>query len=173
VIFVNSFSRLPTDIQAADWGQPPLQHVAFAAAVVLVNLTLPVPPVPLPAGLSQALGDHAGSRSAQYAQWPPVRWQVDGAAVTARGWRFAGGWAAVSDAVPDVYLAAAGLGTGPDGLSLAVLRDGGGYHFTLDQPLHPDVMAASRAARAGGDRPLPDRPGWHADQLRLIRSGEP
>lgn len=44
---------------------------------------------------------------------------MDGAAVTARvGW-FAGGWAAVSDAVAEVYLSAVGIGVGPDGLSLS------------------------------------------------------
>jgi hypothetical protein len=93
---------------------------------------------------------------------------VDGAAVTARVWWFAGGWAAVSDAVEGVYLTAVGVGTEPDGLSLAVLQDGSACHFDLDQSLHPRVMSASRAARVSGDRPPPLRQGWHAGQLRLL-----
>jgi hypothetical protein len=50
------------------------------------------------------------------------------------------------------------------------LPDGGAYHFPLDQPLHPDVLAASRAARIGGDElPWPQREQWHDDQLQLLR----
>jgi hypothetical protein len=36
--------------------------------------------------------------------------------------------------------------------------------------LHPRVIAASSAARDGGERILPLRPDWHADQLRLPRA---
>ncbi len=43
-------------------------------------------------------------------------------------------WVAFSAAVPGAYLYATGLGTGPDGLSLAVLADGDAYHFDLGQP---------------------------------------
>jgi hypothetical protein len=63
----------------------------------------------------------------------------------------------------------ASVGAGPDGLSLGLIADGGAYHFRLNEPLHPDVMGASRAARPGGDE-LPWRqPGqWHDDQLRVL-----
>ena len=169
LIFVETFSRLRTDALAARSLQPPLQQVAFYAAVVLINVTLPTKPLPWPDGFQRALVGHADERSGQYAQWPLVRWRVNGAAVTARTWWFAGGWVAVTDAVESVYLAAVGVGTNPDGLSLAVLQDGSAYHFDLEQPLHTRVMSASRAASAGGDRPPPRREEWHADQLRLMR----
>ena len=78
------------------------------------------------------------------------------------------GWAAYSDSADDVYLAAAGSGIGPGGLALTALRDGRAYNFDLDQPLHPGIIAASSAARAGGERLPPLRPDWHADQLRLM-----
>jgi hypothetical protein len=95
---------------------------------------------------------------------------VDGAPVSARVIWFAGGWAAVSDAVAEVYLSAVGMGVGPDGLSLARLQDGTAYHFDLDQPLRPGVLSASRRA-AGAQFEVPpwQRPHWHADQLRLMR----
>jgi hypothetical protein len=71
--------------------------------------------------------------------------------------------------VDGVYLTAVGVGTGgPEGLSLAVLRDGSAYHFNLDQPLYPGVLPASQAA-GGGDRPPPERQERPADQLRLMR----
>ena len=170
LILAESHSRARTDAMVAPSGRPPLTHVAQCAATTLVNLTLPVLSVPRPDGMLRALADHAEERGGGYPAWPRARWQVDGAAVTARAWRFAGGWAAVSDAVDDVYLAMAGAGTDPDGLSLGLIADGGAYHFRLDQPLHPDVMAASRAARPGGDElPWPQPGQWHDDQLRVLQ----
>jgi hypothetical protein len=173
LLYVETFSRPRTDALAAPSLQPPLQHVAFYAAALLINATLPVASVVRPDGLIKAMVDHADERSNQCAQWPLVHWQVDGVAVTARVWWFAGGWAAISDAVPDVYLAAVGVGINPDGLSLAVLEHGDAYHFELDQPMHTPVMVASHAARTDGDPPPPGRPDWHADQLRLMRQPGP
>lgn len=173
LIYVETFFRPRTDALAAPSLQTPLQHVAFYAAALLINATLPVESLlPAPDGLIRAMLDHADERSSQFSQWPPVRWQVDGIAVTARTWRFAGGWVAVSDAVEDVYLAAVGVGSDPDGLSLAVLEHGNAYHFELDQPMHTPVMVASHAARTDGDPPPPRCRDWHADQLRLMRKPE-
>jgi len=104
----------------------------------------------------------------QYARWPAVRWSVDGRAVTAHRWQFAGGWAAFTGAVPGVYLYATGLGTDPDDLSLAVLADGGAYHFDLDQPLWPETLLAARAAAGAGDWPELRSDTWHPDHLRLM-----
>jgi hypothetical protein len=168
VIMAETHSRALTDVQAARTGESPLQSVAFGAAVVLVNLTLPEDSVPRPPGLLHALANHAVELSKECAKWPPVPWRVDGVAVTAQARRFAGGWAAFSDAVDGVYLAAAGLGAGPENLALAVLEDGRAYNFDLNQPLHPQVIVTSSAARTGGERLPPLRPDWHADQMRLI-----
>lgn len=166
---VESHSRARADAMAAPSGPSARSYVARRAATALVNLTLPAPSLPRPDGMLRALVNHAEERGGGYVAWSPVSWRVDGAAVTARAWRFACGWAAVSDTV-DVYLAVAGVGADPDGLSLGLVGDGGAYYFRLDQPLHPDVMAASRAARpGGGELPWP-RPGqWHDDQLRVLR----
>jgi hypothetical protein len=169
LVFVETHSRARTDAMAARSGQPSLRHVTHRAAITLVNITLPAPSVPRPDGMLRALVDHADERSGGYAQWPPVSWLADGVTVTARTWGFAGGWAAVSDAVDDVYLAVVGVGTGPGGLPLSLIRDGSAYHFLLDQPLHPDVMAASRAARGGDELLEPRRGRWHDDQLRVLR----
>jgi hypothetical protein len=161
--------QIPTDAQAAELGRSPLEWVAFSAAVELINLTLPVRSLPRPPGFNRALADRAGQAGQEYGRWPAVRWSVDGQAVTAHRWRFAGGWAAFTDAVEGVYLYATGLGTDPDGLSLSVLQDGGGYHFALDQPLWPEALSAARAA-AGVDELAELRAvDWHPDQLRLMR----
>ena len=164
--------QIPTDAQAAELGRSPLEWVAFNAAFELVNLTLPVRSLPRPPGFYRALVDHAEQAGREYARWPTVRWSVDGHAVTAHRWPFAGGWAAFTDAVEGVYLYATGLGADPDGLSLARLTDADAYHFDLHSPLATALLTSSRAA-ALGDRPLPGRPDWHADQLQLIDSPGP
>jgi hypothetical protein len=175
LILVQSYSRPMTDTQAARSGESPLQLVAFGASVAMVNLTLPVLSVPRPPGMLRALVSNADARARQYAEWSPVSWRVDGSEAGARAWRFAGGWAAFSDCVDGVYLAAAGsAGTaGPDGLAFAALQEGHAYNFDLDQSLHPRVIAASSAARDGGERIFPLRPDWHADQVRLLRADTP
>jgi hypothetical protein len=117
-------------------------------------------------GFGDRIGDEV--RWVRCGQWSPVSWLLDGSAAAARTRRFAGGWAACSDCADGVYLAAAGLGSDPDDLALTALGDSRAYNFDLDEPLHPGIIAASRAARAGGERLPPLRPDWHADQLRLM-----
>jgi hypothetical protein len=170
MIMVETHSRLLTDADAGQSGQRPLQSVAFAAAVDMVNLTLPVSSVPRPDGLLRALTEHAHRRGERYADWLPVAWQMKDGTVPGRAWRFAGGWAAFSDAMSDVYLAAAGgPATDPGGLAFAPLRNGNAYNFDLAQPLHPRTLAASNAARAGGERPPLQRQDRDHAQLELIR----
>jgi hypothetical protein len=169
LIVVQSWSRPLTDAQAAQSGEPPLRSVAMGAAVMMVNMTLPVQSVPRPPGILRALVVHADVRSRDYARWPLVSWRADGAEVSARAWRFAGGWAAFSDSVDGVYLAVAGsAGTDPDGLAFARFRDGRAYHFDMAGPLYPRTMTASRAAAGDGERMPPQLQDWHADQRRLM-----
>jgi hypothetical protein len=170
VVFVQSFSLPRIDVWEGPSGQPPLQHVAFDAATVLINVTLPVQSAARPDGLLRTLAGYADERSRECAQWPPVCWVVDGTAVAANVLRFAGGWAAVSCATAGAYLAAVGVGTAPDGLSLTLLSDASAYHFDLAEPLSPRVV--SESARAAGapleQEPPWQRQDWHADQLRLM-----
>lgn len=169
LILVETFSRSLTNALHARGGEPPLKSVSFAAAVTLVNLTLPDLSVARPEGLLQAAVNHADSCCRRHADWTRVTWQVDGAPVPARAWEFAGGWAAFSDALADVYLAVSGSAGSPDGIVLARLTDAHAYHFDLDQPLHPRVIkASSAAALADSERPWPQRPELHPDQLRLL-----
>ena len=173
LIMVETCFRPVTDDLAARRGELPLADVAFRAASTLINVTLPVQSVVRPDGFLRALHKHLPEFAGQYSRWPAVGWRVDGAGVTARVSWFAGGWAAVSDAVAEVYLSAVGIGVGPDGLSLTRLQDGAGYHFDLKQPLRPGVLSASaRAADVQFEAPPWQRQDWHADQLRLMRESE-
>lgn len=177
LIFVETHSRPLTDGGGggAGGGEPPLQAVSFAAALLVVNLTLPDLAVLRPEGMLRALANHADEQGKRHAEWTPVTWQADGSLVAARAWEFAGGWAAFSAGLDDVYLAAAGSGGSPDSLALTRLRDAGAYHFGLEQPLDARVIKASSdwadgvdwADGAGGE-PARRRADWHADQLRLL-----
>jgi hypothetical protein len=101
--------RIPTDARAAQMGRS-LQYLAADAALQLTGMTLPVMSLARPPGFLQALVEYAEKAGSEYAQWPRVSWRVDGVAVTARVWWFAGGWAAFTDAVEGAYLTAVGLG---------------------------------------------------------------
>lgn len=174
LIMVNTYSGRATDAQAGRLGRPPLEDVAFDAAHTLINVTLPVQSVPRPNGFLPLLTERALHAASQSAQWGAVQWRVDDATVAARVWRFAGGWAAISDAVDDVYLSAVGAGTRPEGLSLTRLRDGGAYHFDLAQPLAPGLLSASRqAAGVEFEGSQWESQGWHADHVRLLRALPP
>lgn len=170
LIVVETFSRPRTDSRVIRSGQPPLQHVALHAGVSLINVTLPVQSAAKPDGLMRALVEHVDNRSREYARWLLVSWNVHGVAAAARAWRFATGWAAVSDAIDGIYVAAVGVGVDPDGLSLTMVRDASAYHFDLADPLHPDVMEESaQAAGVRFDVEPPWKPAdWHTDQLRLL-----
>lgn len=68
-----------------------------------------------------------------------------------------------------MYLAAVGLGTGPEGLSLAVLQVGSAYHFNLDQPLQSRMLSESLERDGGYDSRYLRRQEFHADQLQLLQ----
>lgn len=173
LVMVETFSRELTNAQHVRGGEPPLKSVSFAAAITLVNLTLPDMSVARPEGLVKAAVDHADERSRRHADWKRVTWQVDGVPVEALAWEFAGGFAAFSDALHDVYLAISASAGSPDGIALTRLTDARAYHFELDQPLHPRVIEASAdAALADGDRSWPRRADLHPDHLRLLPAGE-
>jgi hypothetical protein len=168
LIMVETHSRPLADAEEARGGEAALQSVSYGAAFTLVNLTLPDLSVPRPEGLLRALVNHAAQKSKRHADWAPVTWQVDGLPVPARAWEFAGGWAAFSDGLDEVYLAASGSGGSPDGLALTRLRDARAYHFDLAQPLDLHVIKASGTAAWPGDEPAWRHAGWHPDQLRLL-----
>lgn len=168
MVLVETFSRPRVDRVR---GEAPLEHVAGHACTALVNITIPEHSAPLPDGFLRALGHLSAEQAEQAARWPRISWRAGDAVVPARVWRFAGGWAAVSDAVEGVYLAAVGMGTEPGDLCLAVLTDGHAYRFDLDQPLHPDILSAGLAGDGGHERRYPRRTRFHADQLRLTGDG--
>ena len=165
--------RVPTDAQAAEQGWPALKDVATQSTVTLINLTLPVLSLTRPPGFLRALVEHADAAASAYRDWPQVSWRVDGQLVQVHVWRFAGGWAAFTDAAAGVYLSVAGIGpdTGPEDLGFAALHDGRAYHFDLAGPL--STAMAEAAAEAAGVPPGADHAWlhqeWHPDQLQLIR----
>jgi hypothetical protein len=165
--------RVPTDEQAAKYGASPLESLAGQCATTLIDMTLPVLSLTRPPGFLGALVDLAQTAADAYAEWDTVDWRVDGIAVAAPTWSFAGGWAGFTDAAAGVYVSVVGIGPGPgpEGLAFAALRDSEAYHFDLHGPLSLETAAASRdAAGVPLERQPPWLPKeWHPDQLRLMR----
>ena len=146
-------------------------NAAGYACTVLINITLPGHHAdPWPDGFLRALAGLSEEQAGRCAQWPLVGWRVDGADVRAHVWRFAGGWAGVSDPGGPVALAAIGMGVEPDGLSLAVVRDADAYHFDLGQPLGPDILSAGLRRDGGPENRYLRRAEFHPDQLLLMQS---
>ena len=143
--------------------------MATQSTVTLINLTLPVLSLTRPPGFVRALVEHADAAASAYRDWPQVSWRVGDDRVQVHVWRFAGGWAAFTDAAAGVYLSVAGIGpgTGPEDLGFVALRDGRVYHFDLAGPL--SIAMAEAAAEAAGVPPGPDQAwqhqDWHPDQL--------
>jgi hypothetical protein len=164
--------RVPTDEQAAQHGKSALESVASQCTTTLVDLTLPVLSVTRPPGLLKALVGHAQTAAEAHADWATVGWRVDGIAVQAPAWSFAGGWAGFTDAAEAVYVSAVGLGPDarPEGLALAALRDSAAYHFDLHGPLSLELAAGSRqAAGVSYEEEPPWRSTvWHPDQLQFM-----
>jgi hypothetical protein len=131
------------------------------------------PPPSFPVyGLLEALVGNALAAAEAHADWATVIWRVDGVAVQASAWSFAGGWARFTDAAEGVYLSVVGLGPDarPEGLALAALRDSGAFHFDVPGPLSLELAARSRQT-AGV--PYEEHPPWrstvwHPDQLQFI-----
>jgi hypothetical protein len=163
---VDTVSRGVLDAQADRNGLDRLAEAANIPAIVLVNLTLPESSAPRSDGMLRALVEHANYRCARHADWPVISWRVDGVPVPARVWWFAGGWAAFSDALPDVYLTAAGVANGPDGVEFARLRTGEAYDFDLAGRLSIRVVVESNAEKRRRD--LVRSADWHPDQVRLL-----
>lgn len=94
--------RVPTDEQAARYGASPPECLASQCATTLVDLTLPVLSLVRPPGLLKALVGRAQAAAEAHADWATDDWRVDGIAVRAPTWSFAGGWTGFTDAAKGV-----------------------------------------------------------------------
>ena len=149
---------------ALTMGGDATREVAFAATFALVNLTLPAPR-DRAEGFVPALIERAEREADRYAEWPACAWSVDGGAVSARTWHWAGAWAGFTTDLDDTDLIVVGHGMEPGDLALSLVPTGAAYHMDWGQPVaYPeDIEASQRAALAA----FPDPPeAWwpvHAD----------
>lgn len=164
---VGSFPRARFDRIEAAHSRDPLAELAFAGAVPLINMTLPERAEDGIPGINRALVDHAGQQAQRHAEWPRVRWSVEGAPVSAAVWQFAGAWLGITDALPEVYLAVIGFGVVPEGLPLALIADGSPYGMDLRAPLSTDLLTEQSSRLPPEVWPQPNRGRYHPDQLAL------
>lgn len=165
---VGTLPRQRYDEALSPRGGDRLAVVAFSAAFGLINLTLPDVSVPRPDGLINELVEHAENQAHCHEQWPRTIWDVGGVRASAATWGFAGGWAGFTDALPDAYVVAVGIGVTTAGLPLRQVPDGSEYDMDPDAPL--DLAELGRARREQPDHwvPPPQRDHFHPDQLAFV-----
>lgn len=94
---------------------------------------------------------HLTERFADRANWPRLSWTVSDTPVTAAVLHFGGAWLAITDELPDAYLAVVGTGADPDGLRFTTTR-GERYGVDFTAPilvgqmnhLHRNVLPEAR-----------------------------
>ena len=163
--------QLPVSTAAA--GIEPVQEVAFTAMFALVSRTAPELHGDARRAYWQRAVNLADEGSRSYGAWPTVPWEVDGAAVEARYFVWAGAWAGFTTDVADVAIVLFASGVPPESLALARIDDSSSYHFEAREPLaYPDVLEASVATALAAAATPAERYSWplHPDQERLLRS---
>jgi hypothetical protein len=167
---VAALPRTRYDHQCVSPGADRLGEVAFYGTHWLINITLPEPHVPRPDGFLRSLVAHETDQATRHAQWPEVTWSVDEHPIPASVWRFAGGWTAFTDGLPDSYLIAAGFGTGPDGLRFTTITDSARYGFDSTAPLRLADLTRARDRNGPDVHARVNTDHFHADQLTLMSS---
>lgn len=149
-------------------GQDRLSEVASSGGIALISLTSPDPDVPRQPELNSLLVPRCLKAAAEASRWPAVSWTVGDQTVRAGVWRFAGGWTAFSDDIPDAYLVAAGWGAEPDGLAFDVIEDGTPYGIDLAAPLTSDTLRRAWDAAGPDVHSRLNHAGHHPDHLALL-----
>lgn len=111
--------------------------------------------------LGRRVRQHLEEQAAHSEDWPRVTWTVAGNRATAMLLHFAGAWLAITEELPESYLAVIGVGISPDGLDLTVTR---GERYGLD--FAASVTVGQFRQRPVGRMPQPNMP--HPDLLPLL-----
>jgi hypothetical protein len=171
---IGTFGRDAVDRIAKREGRTP-NGVAYAATAglhALVDLTIPDEhgrrTHDSTRALMHAVGVYSRSAASGYRTWAPESWTFDGVTVEARIHRFAGAWTGFTDALPDLYVVAVGIGVDPEELQLTRVTDATSYGFDLSGAL--DRLHHQHETRAWHETilPMPNAAGWHRDYLALL-----
>lgn len=172
-VCVVTLPRQRFDQRCVGPGRERLTEVAAYGGIVLIGLTLPDPDVPRLPGMNSLLMRHSESIAADASQWPSTSWTVGDQSARAAVWRFAGGWTAFCDDVPDAYLVAIGCGMEPDGLAFDVIEDGAPYGVDLAVPLTTHTLPQAQDLAGPSIHSCPNHAGYHPDQLALRSDPNP
>ena len=143
-------------VRSADH-QDPVDAVAAEAVNDLIAATWPDPEIMRQADWLDDVYSHGSQSAREHRSWARVSWSVDGAAVDAGCWHFAGGWTGFTTALPDVYVVVTAVGVDPAAIRLRRLTDAAPYGFELGADVTVGQMAI------GAPLPNPNRGGFHAD----------
>ncbi|MEN3361644.1 MAG: hypothetical protein V7637_5626 [Mycobacteriales bacterium] len=141
----------------------PVEAVAAEAVVELIAATWPDPEIMRQVDWLEDVYSHGSRRAREHRSWERVSWSVDGVAVDAVCWHFAGAWTGFTIALPDVYIVVTAVGVDPAAIRLRRLTDAALYGFELGVDITIGQMAT------GAPLPNPNRGGFHADHYAARR----
>ena len=138
----------------------PTQAVAAEATLGLLAATWPDPEIMAEAmGLDNVMA-HAEQQARNYQSWDSIPWLVDGVAVAAATWRFAGAWTGFAS-LSAVHLVVTAVGIDPHAVRLGSLTDATAYGFELGKDI------TIRHMSVGAPLPNPNIRGFHADHFAV------
>jgi len=162
-VTVKTLARDRYDKWRSEEYQDPVDAVAAEAVDDVLAATWPDPDVMSQADWLDDVASHACRRAREHRSWESVSWLVDGAAVPAACWHFAGAWTGFTTALPEAYVVVTGVGVDPGDIRLRPLTDGTPYGFALG------VDITIRQMTIGGPLPNPNNEGFHADHYAARR----
>lgn len=157
-------------------GDSLVQAVASAALWALVGRVMPELTDDQRRVWNQHVWKFIKERAALYETWPQSKWSVDGTAVPARVFNWAGAWTGFAE-TPEVAIVVVASAVDPDGLALTQIDKGDEYHFKIDAPFDwPSFLEVSQSAAFQEPDGSTERP-WphhldHEELLTLVERDE-
>lgn len=132
-------------------------ELAEEMTIKLVNIGLPDPEPPRPAGFGGRLVRHAQDMAARSARWPTIPVTIEGQRTRLRYHEFAGAW---SGCVDGYAVGVFGVGKRPDTLVLTRIADTAPYGFILADGVRFTDMTSPGFQSSAED--------WHPDHRFLL-----
>ncbi|MFD8493896.1 hypothetical protein [Amycolatopsis sp. NPDC059657] len=150
-------------VASADASGAPGRDALSRSIGKLMNVVEPGSPPELRSALGHRVRAHLESQASQIEVWPRVSWTVAGVGVSAALLRFAGAWLAITNDLPESYIAVIGVGISPEDHEIVVTR-GEAYGIDFTGPISIGQMNRLPV----GQMPQPNLSQPHPDLLPLL-----